>query len=105
MQRLRVLARVLPGVAVEERIPFRFDVELTEGWCWMVARPQVYVVGMAAEPHGDRTRFALLEGVSLRGAGPLRALVAPLTTLRRWRHVRHVPHDVDGIERLLGARD
>src|SRR3954453_18143192 len=28
-------------------IPVTFDVELREGWCWMVSRPQFYVVGMA----------------------------------------------------------
>src|SRR5262245_66618320 len=36
-------------------IPVRFDVELREGWCWMVSRPQLYVVGMAAVAAGERT--------------------------------------------------
>lgn len=154
VQQLRVLSRVLTGVAIEERTiaapfdvvwnlvtdlpnsvpkfdrdvasveilehngervkirarqrytPIRItsDVEIREGWCWMVARPQLYVVGMAAEPEGERTRFALLEGMSLQSHGALRRLVAPVHAVSRWRHRRHVPHDVNGIERLLGLR-
>ena len=30
--------------------PTRFDVDLDEGWGWMVTRPRGYVGGMAAEP-------------------------------------------------------
>jgi hypothetical protein len=85
-------------------IPFRFDVELREGWCWMVARPQLYVVGMAAVPAGNHTRFAMLEGVSLATPQALRRITAPMDVISRWRHRRHLPHDLDGIERALGLR-
>lgn len=154
VSQLRVLARALPGVALEERmiaapfdvvwgfvsdlrsavpqfdrdvgsieilerdgdrlkiisrpplvpIPVRFDVELREGWCWMVARPQLYVVGMAAVPAGEHTRFAILEGVSLAGPGLLRRMLAPVHAISRWRHQHHLPHDLDGIERGLARR-
>lgn len=151
---LRVLSRVLPGVALEERtiaapfdvvwgfvsdlpnsvprfdrdvasieiierhgdrlkiisrppflpIPVRFDVELRSGWCWMVARPQLYVVGMAAVPAGEHTRFAMLEGVSLSSPEALRPTLAPVNATSRWRHRRHLPDDLDAIERALGLR-
>jgi hypothetical protein len=91
-ERLRVHSWV-PGVPV----PLAFDVVLRPGWCWMVSRPQLYVVGMAAEPEGDRTRYAHLEGLVGRFLGP----VLPLS---RRRHRRHVPHDLDGIERGARAR-
>jgi len=152
--RLRVLARVLPGVWMEERVmdaPFEdvwglatdfervpeFDtdvhsvtvlwrqderarlrvranvlgvglpagpvaVDVRNGWCWM--RSPVYVVGMAAVPEGDRTRFAHLEGVPLRGPRWLQLLLQPVAHLSRWRHRHHIPHDLDGIERCLGLR-
>jgi hypothetical protein len=150
--RLRVLSRVLSGVALEERtiaapfdvvwsfvsdlpnsvprfdrdvgsieilerdgdrlkiisrpphvpIPVRFDVELRDGWCWMVARPQLYIVGMAAVPAAEHTRFAMLEGVSPASPEVLRPLLAPISAMSRWRHRRHLPHDLDGIERALG---
>jgi hypothetical protein len=149
--RLRVLARVLPGVSLEERtirapfdavwgfvsdlpnsvprfdsdvssitileregdrlkiisrppylpIPFRVDVELRDGWCWMTSRPQAYVVGMAAVAQGHDTRFAMLEGVAVPSPHALRAVLAPIHAISRWRHDRHLPHDVDGIERAL----
>jgi len=83
-------------------LPVRLDVELREGWCWMVARPQLYIVGMAAVPAGEHTRFAMLEGVSLPGPQMLRPMLAPISTISRWRHRRHLPHDLDGIERALG---
>jgi hypothetical protein len=151
---LRVLARALPGVVVEERmiaapfdavwgfvsdlpnsvprfdrdvasieilerdgdrleiisrssfvpIPTRLDVELREGWCWMVARPQLYVVGMAAVPAGAHTRFAMLEGVSLTSPDVLRPTLAPVHAISRWRHRRHLPHDLDAIEAAVRAR-
>ena len=82
-------------------LPLPFDVELTEGWCWMVSRPQVYVVGMAAEPDGDATRCGHLEGVALPGSRWTRALAEPVHTLSRWRHQHHVPADVAGIQRSL----
>jgi hypothetical protein len=82
--------------------PVGFDVELRHGWCWMVARrPQVYVVGMAAEPEGEGTRFGHLEGVVLPSPRWAAPAVRPLLALSRFRHRHHVPHDVDGIVRLL----
>lgn len=79
-------------------VPLGFDVELVEGWCWMVARPRLYVVGMAAEPDPDdpgRTRYAHLEGITVRP----RALAAAT----RWWSRRHVGGDVAGIARALGV--
>lgn len=94
--RLRIVARgpwwLLKG-------PLGFDVDLRPGWCWMVSRPRLYVVGMAAEPDGDRTRLGHLEGV----VGD-RRLLRPVLALSRWRHRYHVPRDVDRIERELGLR-
>jgi hypothetical protein len=79
-----------------------FDVDLEPGWCWMVARrPQVYVVGMAAIPEGDGTRFAHLEGVVLAAPGWAAPLARPVLAVSRWRHRHHVPKDVDAIERVL----
>ena len=74
-------------------MPFRlrFEVELHDRWCLM--RSRLYLVGMAAAPHGERTRFVHLEGLPHRGASPLRIL-RPL--LRRV-----VAADVDGIAREL----
>jgi hypothetical protein len=80
-------------------LPMRFDVHLESGWCLMVSRPRLYVVAMAAEPDGDRTRFGHLEGI----VGDRRYL-RPLLALSRARHRRHVLHDLDGIERELGLR-
>jgi len=154
LDRLRVMARVLPGVWMEERVidaPFdevwgfasdlerapEFDtdlhsvkivwraeermkikvradvlglalppwpvaVEMHEGWCWM--RSALYVVGMAAAPEGDRTRFGHLEGVPLHGPPSVQALQRPIAWVSRLRHRRHIPHDIDGIERSLGLR-
>ena len=154
LDRLRVLARVLPGVWMEERVidaPFdevwgfvsdlerapefdtdlhsvkvvsrdderlkirvRADVfgvaippipiaaELREGWCWM--RSPLYVVGMAAAPEGDRTRYGHLEGVPLHGPSSLQTLQRPVAWISRLRHRYHIPHDIDGIERCLGLR-
>jgi len=79
-----------------------FDVDLAPGWCWMTTRPQAYIVGMAAEPDGDRTRFAQLEGVGIDAPGPVQLLVRPVLALSRWRHHRHVPHDLAAIARLVG---
>ncbi len=154
VEQLHVLARVLPGVVIEERVieapyeqvwgfvsdlegsvhkfdadvrkvrvvrrageqltlwgfgswrflglPAYFRVELREGFCWMAT--QGYVVGMAAVPEGDRTRFVHLEGVNVYGPRFLRAIARPLAWISRVRHRIHVPHDVDGIERSLGLR-
>jgi hypothetical protein len=82
-----------PGVP----IPLPFDVTLRPGWCWMVSDPELYVVGMAAVPEGERTRFGHLEGLVGR-------LLRPVLPLSRWRHHRHVARDLDGIERGSLAR-
>jgi hypothetical protein len=92
--RLRIRARSSWRLA---GVPIGFDVDLEDGWCWMVGRPRVYVVAMAAEPDPDdpgRTRYAHLEGVTVRPR-----LLARAT---RWRSRRHVASDVAGIERALG---
>jgi hypothetical protein len=98
-ERMRVHSWVphLPG-------PVPFDVDLRPGWCWMVSSPRLYVVGMAAEAAGDRTRFAHLEGLVVPGPGAARTLAAPLLRLSRRRHQRHVGRDLDGIERGVAAR-
>lgn len=79
-------------------VPMTFDVDLDPGWCWMVSRPQLYVVGMAAVPDGGGTRFAHMEGLSIPWA-PLRPL------LRRFasRQARHVRSDLNGIERATAT--
>ena len=83
-------------------IPFRFDVDLRHGWCWMVSRPQLYVIGMAAEPTTEgRTRFGHLEGVSLPAPRWLHPLLRPILRISHARHRRHVIYDLDGIERLV----
>jgi hypothetical protein len=69
----------------------RFEVELRDGWCLM--RSSVYLVGMAATPLGERTRFVHLEGLPYRGGVPLRALRPVLR--------RVVRADLDGIAREL----
>ncbi|QYG91397.1 hypothetical protein HC251_02400 [Iamia sp. SCSIO 61187] len=95
--RLRVLARSSWRLA---GAPLGFDVDLEDGWCWMVSRPRLYVVAMAAAPDPadpGRTRYAHMEGLALSG----RAL-APLLRVTRRRTRRHVASDVAGIERALG---
>jgi len=92
--RLRIVAR---GSWRLLRAPLAFDVDVRLGWCLMVSRPRFYVVAMAAEPDGDRTRFGHLEGI----VGDTRYL-RPFLALSRVRHRRHVAHDLDGIERELG---
>jgi hypothetical protein len=86
-EQLVALATTLHTVALP------FDVRLEPGFCWMVQRQRLYVVGMAASPIDDvHVRYAHLEGVPRRGAG----------ITRRWLR-RHVRHDVDGIASALGA--
>ncbi len=80
-----------------------FDVDLRPGWCWMVARPAFYVVGFAAEPEGDQTRLAHMEALSVPGPPGLRAALGPLLRMSRFGVARHVPRDLDGIGRALGA--
>ncbi len=74
-------------------MPSRFDVELRPGWCLMQETRRRYLVGMAADPEGERTRFAHLEGVP-RGWG---RLLVPLVRAA-------IGHDVRGIERLARER-
>jgi hypothetical protein len=80
-------------------LPVTFDVDLAPGWCWMASRPQAYVVGMAAEPDGDGTRYAHLEAVAFAAPRAVRPLLAPLLAASRARHRRHVSRDVAGIRR------
>jgi hypothetical protein len=70
-------------------MPTRFDVELQPGWCVMQEARRLYVVGMAAQPEGEGTRFAHMEGVPRRGGG----LLAPVVR-------RAVDNDLANIERL-----
>jgi hypothetical protein len=94
---LRARARSGWGVL---RMPLVFDIDLEPGWCWMVSRPRLYVVGMAAEPHPDdagRTVFTHLEGVPFGGR-----VLGPVARATRVVHRRHVSSDLDGIERALG---
>jgi len=86
--RLRIMAWQGPGALV----PLPFDVVLEDGWCLMRAAGRLYVVGMAAEPFGERTRFALMEGVPRRGGGLLRGVTG-----------RHVLGDVRRLARILGV--
>jgi hypothetical protein len=114
VSRLRVVRRVddpLGGERLRIRtnstaaglwIPAILDVHLASGWCWMASRPQLYVVGMAAEPGGDRTRFALLEGLAFDLPRPVKSLARPLLAASRWRHRRHIPRDLAAIRREAG---
>ncbi len=97
----RLRARACSGRG-KVRMPLDFDVDLEPGWCWMVSRPRLYVVGMAAEPHPDdaaRTVFTHLEGVPFGGR-----ILGPAARATRRVHRRHVASDLDGIERALGLR-
>lgn len=100
-ERLRIRTRY---TAVALWIPAVIDVHLALGWCWMVSRPQVYVVGMAAEPDGDRTRFAHLEGLAFNIPRRLQPLLRPVLAVSSWRHLRHIPHDMAGIARQVNQR-
>ena len=90
-QRWRVRVRLPWWVA---RAPLNLDVTMRDGWCWMVARPQLYVIGIAAEPAGAGTRIAHMEGAVLAGPAVLRWLARPALAVSRWRHRFHVPRDV-----------
>lgn len=82
-----------------------FEVDLADGWCWMVARPQLYVVGMAAEPDGDGTRLGHLEGIPAPVPRAARPLVAGALRLLGRAHRHHVEGDVRRITALLEGRD
>jgi hypothetical protein len=71
----------------------RFEVELRDGWCLM--RSRTYLVGMAAEPLGEQTRYAHLEGLPHHRAPALR-LLRPV-----FRRV--VNGDIHGIVRTLAT--
>jgi hypothetical protein len=82
-------------------LPVNFEVDLEPGWCWMVSRPRLYVVGMAAARlPGDpeRTHYLHMEGVPFAGR-----VLGPVARATRVRHRRHVASDVDGIERALAS--
>jgi hypothetical protein len=74
-------------------IPSRFEVELHDGWCLM--RSPTYLVGMAAAPLGDRTRYAHLEGLPSHRPPALRML--------RPVFRRVVSGDINGIVRTLAT--
>jgi len=95
---LRILDREGERLTVAARaplwpVPIRFEVELRDGWCLM--RSRTYLVGMAAAPLSERTRYAHLEGLPWRGAPGLRAL--------RPVFRRVAAADVDGITRTLAS--
>ena len=104
---LRIVGERGGRLDVRSRFPVigiwsRFDVDLDDGWCWMVTRPRAYVVGMAAEPTADgATSYAHLEGLAPALPRWLAPVARPLLVLSRLRHRRHTRHDVDGIERLV----
>jgi hypothetical protein len=101
---LRIVAQEGEQLRIRARLPWwggtvpvRFRVTMHEGWCWMVSEPQLYVVGMAAEPSGTSTRFAYLEGLALPAPRVMRPINPLLLAVSRWRHRHHVPRDVDRI--------
>lgn len=80
-----------PPAGIAPELPV--EVELRDGWCLM--RSRTYLVGMAAEPLGDQTRYAHLEGLPSHRAAALRIL-RPV-----FRRVVH--GDVNGIVRTLAT--
>ena len=78
LRSVRVLSRSGDQLVISSttRVGLRstLDVELRPGWCWMRDRHRLFVVGMAAVPEGDRTRYAHLEGTPRRGLSFLRPL-------------------------------
>ena len=108
--RVRIEARAGDNVrmrtwAPHVPVPLPMDAVLRPGWCVMTSRPTLHVVAMAAEPTDDgRTRYAHLEATAIAGPRVVRALLRPLRALtHRYLARRHVPGDVDGIERHLAA--
>jgi hypothetical protein len=59
------------------RLRARFDIELRPGWCLMQSR--FLLGGMAATEEPDGTRFAFLGAFRVPAAGPLGAVIRPLT--------------------------
>ncbi|MEO6628079.1 MAG: hypothetical protein ABIP03_05860 [Aquihabitans sp.] len=101
---LQVVDRDGSRLIVRSRAPWTrgglrntFDVDLQPGWCWMVARHRLFVVGMAATPDledPDRTVFTHLEGMPVGGR---------LARCTRFVHRRQIRADLDGMERALGC--
>lgn len=82
-------------------IPFGCEIELEDGWCWIMSRPRGYVVCMAAAPDPDselRTRYVHVEGVARAGRR-----IKPLLRGTRRLSQRHVANDVAAIVRALGT--
>jgi hypothetical protein len=88
---LAILQRDDDRLEVEIRSPFGFRLRaqgiLRPGWC--VMQGQLFAVGMAATPEGERTRFAHFEVLRLPGTRVLRPLL---------RHRIH--HEFETVERL-----
>ncbi len=88
---LAILRQDADRFEVEIRSPFgvrlRARAVLRPGWC--VMQGQLFAVGMAATPEGERTRFAHFEALRLPGTGVLRPLL---------RHRIH--HEFETLERL-----
>lgn len=74
-------------------VPIPFRVRLEDGFCLMQGKARLYLVGMAAVPEGDRTRFRHAEGVPLPGLG---RLARPLVR-------REVASDLQGMVRHFAA--
>ncbi|MEY2403008.1 MAG: hypothetical protein QOD38_559 [Acidimicrobiaceae bacterium] len=90
----KVRIRLAPWLGA---LPLNLDVTMQDGWCWMISRPHLYVVGMAAEPlegSPTATSYGHLEGVVLPTAPWARAAAWPILGISRWRHRVHVPRDV-----------
>jgi hypothetical protein len=111
VQSLRVFARDADQWKVRVRLakwmgsmPLRLDVTMREGWCWMVSRPQFYVIGIAAEPVPGGTLLGYMEGVVLPQPRGTRWLTAAPLALSRWRHRAHVPRDVARLTNLIVQR-
>lgn len=66
----------------------RFAGVLRPGWCWMQGR--ALYIGMAATPVPGGTRFALVAGLRLPGAGALRPLVRRSIANSLRRLARHL---------------
>jgi len=110
VQSLRVVARDGDDWKIRVRLPkwlaslpLRLDVTMRDGWCWMVARPQLYVVGIAAEPVEGGTLLGFMEGVALPRWRGTRWLTAVPLALSRWRHRNHIPRDVARLVKLVGG--
>ena len=67
-------------------LPMRMNAIVRPGYCWMEARPRLYVVGLAAIADGARTRFAHVEGLPVPGG----RLLAPLIRLAMAGDLRRI---------------